>query len=110
VVVDVVATTTLFDVPPGTPTGVAENMLHVAGLVGLVGVLVTAQVISTLPVNEFTGVMVIVAVLFEVAPAWKLIGPLLLSVKLGTPRTVTLTAVEPVTFPVAASLPVIVAV
>jgi len=106
-VVDVVPiVSTSVPEPPGTVDAASE---HVAGLVGLEGVVVTAQVSPTVDVNAFTGATVIVAVLPEVAPTPKVIGPLLLSVKLGTPSTVTPTAVLPVTLPVAASLPVTVA-
>jgi len=80
---------------------------HVAGLVGLAGVVVTAQLKSTTPVKLFEGVTVIVAVSPVVAPATKLSAPLLLSVMPGVPAavTVTFTGVDPVTLPVAASLP-----
>lgn len=108
VVVDVVAIVST-SVPDPELTE-AEAREHVAGLVGLDGVVVTAQVSPTVEVKLFTGVTVIVAVLPDVAPTPNVIGPLLLSVKLGTPSTVTLTAVLEVTLPVAASLPVTVAV
>jgi len=73
--------------------------LQVAGLVGLAGVFVTAQVRSTMPVNPPAGVTVIVAVSPVVAPAGKLIAPLFVSAKLGGAFTVTLTVVDPVTVP-----------
>jgi len=80
--------------------------LHVAGLVGLAGVLVIAQVRFTTPVNPPAGVKVICAVLPVVAPAGKLSGPLFVSAKLGGGFTVTFTTVLELTLPVAASLPV----
>jgi hypothetical protein len=108
VVVEVVVTVT-FEVPAVVPvisTGVTA--LHVAGLVAATGV--TAQLRVTLPVNPPAGVIVTVAVSPVVAPAWKLIAPLLVSAKLGGAFTVTLTGVDEVTLPVAASLPVTVMV
>lgn len=65
-------------------TDVGER-LHVAGLVALEGVVVTAQARLTVPVNEFVGVTVMVAVLPLVAPGTKLMLPLLLSEKLVLP-------------------------
>lgn len=59
-----------------------EERLQVAGLVALVGVLVTEQVSATVPVNELAGVTVIVAVLPDVAPGVSLMLPLLVRVKL----------------------------
>jgi hypothetical protein len=79
---------------------------HVGETDSFVAVFATAQVNPTVALKLFTGATVIVAVLPEVAPTPNVIGPLLLSVKSGTPSTVTLTVVEPVTFPVTASLPV----
>jgi len=60
-------------------TEVGER-LHVAGLVGLERLVVTAQESATVPVNEFDGVTVMVEV--PVAPALTLIEPLLLRAKL----------------------------
>ena len=57
-----------------------EERLHVAGLVALDGVLVTAQVSVTVPVNEFDGVTVMVEV--PVEPGATVIEPLLLRAKL----------------------------
>lgn len=59
-----------------------DERLHVAGLVALVGVLVTEQVSATVPVKELPGVTVIVAVLPDVAPGVSLMLPLLVRVKL----------------------------
>jgi hypothetical protein len=95
-------------VPEPPATGDATE--HVAGLVGLEGVLVTAHASATLDVKLFTDATVIVAVLPALRPAPNVIGPLLVNAKPGTPSTVTLTAVDPVTFPVAASAPDTVAV
>jgi hypothetical protein len=60
----------------------AGERLQVAGLVALVGVVVSAQESVTVPVNEFAGVTVMVEVLPEVAPGATLMLPLLVSVKL----------------------------
>jgi len=79
--------------------------LQVVGLVGLAGVIVTAQVRSMIPVNPPAGVAVIVTTLPVAAPACKLIAPPLLSAKLGGALTVTFTVVLDVTLPVLASLP-----
>ena len=65
-------------------TDVGER-LHVAGLVALEGVVVTAQVRVTVPVNEFDGVTVIVAVFPAEAPGLKAMLPLLASEKLVPP-------------------------
>jgi hypothetical protein len=103
-VVDVVAiVSTSVPEPPAT---VDEASEQIGETDSFVAVFATAQLSPTVDVNEFTGVTVIVAVLPELAPASKLIGPLLLSVKLGTASTVTFTVVDPVTLPVNASLPV----
>jgi hypothetical protein len=108
VVVDVVTKLTVaVPAPPVTAAGLTE---HVGMLVGLEIAVVTAHISVTLDVKLFTGVTVIVAVLPEVRPAPKVIGPLLVSPKPGIPCTVTFTAVDPVTFPVAASAPDTVAV
>jgi hypothetical protein len=56
------------------------DMLHVAAFVALVGVLVTAQVSATVPVNEVAGVTVMVDVLPVVAPGASVMLPLLVSV------------------------------
>jgi hypothetical protein len=107
-VVDVVTKFTVaVPEPPVTVAGLTEQ---VAGLVGLEGVVVTAQLSATLDVKLFVGVTVTVAVLPALRPAPKVIGPLLVIPKPGTPSTVTLTAVEPVTLPVATSAPDTVAV
>jgi hypothetical protein len=63
-------------------TDVGER-LQVAGLVALEGVLVTAQERETVPVNEFDGVTVMVAVLVE--PGLTLMAPLLAREKLVLP-------------------------
>jgi hypothetical protein len=57
--------------------------LQVAGLVGLVGVVVTAQVKLTSPVNPFDGVTVMLEVLPVVAPGNTVTPPLLLSANPG---------------------------
>ena len=62
---------------------------QVAGLVGLAGVIVTAQVRATAPVKPLDGVTVMVEVLPVVALATKVMGPLLESVKLAAAVTVT---------------------
>ena len=97
------------DVPAVVPVMLTGDVAeHVAGLVAATGV--TAQVKATLPVNPLDGVTVIVAVSPAVAPAWKLIAPLLVRAKLGGWVTVTLTGVDDVIFPVATSVPVTVTV
>jgi hypothetical protein len=59
------------------------DRLHVTGLVAFDSEVVTAQLRSTVPVNELEGVTVIVEVLPEVAPGLlTLIEPLLERVKL----------------------------
>jgi hypothetical protein len=97
---------------PVPVTSTVELTPHVAWLVGDVGVVVTAQVKLTLPVNPFDGVTVIVAVFPVVAPAANASAPLLLSAIAGGGGavTVTLTGVLDVILPVAASVPVTVAV
>jgi hypothetical protein len=60
-------------------TDVGER-LHVVGLVAFESVVVTAQVSETVPVNEFDGVTVIVAVLYE--PGLTAMLPLLVRAKL----------------------------
>ena len=59
-----------------TETDVGER-LQVTGLVASEGDVVTAQVRSTVPLNELAGVTVIVDVLPEVAPGLTEIAPLL---------------------------------
>ena len=93
-------------VVPVISTGVTAE--QVAGLTAAVGV--TTQVSPTFPVNPAAGVMVIVAVSPVLAPAWKLIAPLLVNAMLGGTLTVRPTAVDEVIRPVAASLPVTVMV
>jgi hypothetical protein len=97
---------------PVPVTSTVELTPHVAGLVGDVGVVVTAQVKLTLPVNPFDGVTVMVAASPVVAPAANASAPLLLSAIAGGGGavTVTLTGVLDVILPVAASVPVTVAV
>jgi hypothetical protein len=93
------------DVPAAVPvifTGVVTA--QVPGLLAAVGVI--AQVRLTFPVNPPAGVMVIVAASPVVAPAPKLIAPLLVSAKLGGAVTFTVTKVFEVILPVEASLPV----
>jgi hypothetical protein len=57
--------------------------LHVAGLVGVAGVVVTAQARLTAPVKPFAGTTEMVAVLPVVALASNVMEPLLESVKVG---------------------------
>ena len=97
---------------PVPVTSTVELTPHVAGLVCDVGVVVTAQVKLTLPVNPFDGVTVMVAASPVVAPAANASAPLLLSAIAGGGGavTVTLTGVLDVILPVAASVPVTVAV
>ena len=85
-VVDVVVAVRV-DVPAVVPLIEIEVglRLHVAGLVGLERVVVTAHVKVTEPVNEFDGVTVMVEVFPVDAPALILIAPLLLRVKLLLP-------------------------
>jgi uncharacterized membrane protein len=61
----------------------AGERVHVGTLVALEGEVVTAQLSATVPVNEFDGVTVMVAVVL--APALTVTAPLLLSVKLVLP-------------------------
>jgi hypothetical protein len=69
------------------------GMLQLTGLVGLLGVLVTAQLSVTAPVNPFDVVMLIVEVLPVVAPWVTEMLPLLLSAKFEPAVTVTFTVV-----------------
>jgi len=71
--------------------------LHVTGLVAPAGLVVTAQVRSTVPVNESEGVAVIVDV--PLAPCVTLTAPLSLKLKLGPALTVTFTVVLALTLP-----------
>jgi hypothetical protein len=82
VVVDVVATVSV-DVCADVDEidNEVEERLHVAGLVALGGLVVTAQLRLTVPVKEFVGVTVIVAVALLPGLTEKL--PLLESVKLS---------------------------
>jgi len=108
VVDDVVPTvSTSVPEPPGTVDDARE---HVAGLVAAVGVVVTAHFNPTVEAKLFTDATVTVAVLPVLAPTPNVIGPLLVNVKLGTPSTVTFTAVLDVAEPGAAAVPVTVAV
>ena len=71
-----------------------EARLHVAGLVAPEGP-ITAQVSPTAPLNPFDGETVIVDVLPVVAPATRLMLPLLLSRKvLVLPRGITTAVAE----------------
>lgn len=80
-----------------TPVMVTEGVtLQVAGLVGFVSVVVTAQVRLTAPVKPFDGVTVIVAVLPVAALASKVMGPLFESERLGDGAAVTVTVFIPV--------------
>jgi hypothetical protein len=90
-------------------TSTDEVTPHVAGLVGLVGVVVTVQVRFTLPVKAFDGVTVMVAVSPVVAPATKLSEPLLLSVIAGVGGAFSVT-LTPVLAVIAPLVPVTVAV
>jgi hypothetical protein len=69
---------------------------HVAGLVGFAGVVVTAQVRATAPVNPFDGVTVIVEVLPAVALASKVMGPLFERANVGAGAAVTMTEFVPI--------------
>jgi hypothetical protein len=78
---------------------------------GLLMLVVTAHERFTSPVNPLDGVMVTVAVLPVVAPAWMLTGPLLANANDPLPApdprvTVTFTAVVAEILPVVASVPV----
>jgi hypothetical protein len=84
--------------------------VQVGVLVGLAGVVVTAQVKLTLPVNPFDGATVIVAVSPVVAPATKVSAPLLLSAIPGAGRAVTVTATPVFDVMPPAAVPVTVAV
>ena len=66
-----------------------DGTLQVAVLVAPAGAVVTAQLRLTAPVKPFAGVVVMVAVLPEVALASKLMLPLFESVKLAGAVTVT---------------------
>jgi hypothetical protein len=59
-----------------------EERLHVVGSAALEGVVVTAQVSATVPVNESVGVTVMVEVFPVVAPGLTVMLPLFVSVKL----------------------------
>jgi hypothetical protein len=61
----------------------AGERLHVVGLVAPEGDAVTAQVSVTVPVNEFSGVTVMVVVLLE--PGLTVKAPLFVRVKLAPP-------------------------
>jgi hypothetical protein len=110
VVVAVVATVSVVICAPVPVISTVGPTLHVAGLLAATGV--TAQVKLTLPVNPFDGVTVMVAASPVVAPAANASAPLLLSAIAGGGGavTVTLTGVLDVILPVAASVPVTVAV
>jgi hypothetical protein len=69
---------------------------QVAGLTAPVGIVVTAQVRPTDPVNPFEGVTVIVDVFPVVALASTLMLPLLVRPKLGVGAAVTVTVFVPV--------------
>ena len=71
-----------------TAAGFSEQ---VTGLVALAGLVVTAQVRSTVPVNPVDGVVVIVDV--PVPPCVMETAPVLLMLKLGAALMVTLTVV-----------------
>ena len=66
---------------------------HVTGLVALAGLVVIAQVKSTVPVNASEGVTVMIDVLPVVAPCVTVIAPLSLMLKLGPALMVTATSV-----------------
>jgi hypothetical protein len=76
VVVEVVLTVRV-PVTAAVPETVTEGVtLHVAGLVGLVSAVVTAQVRATAPVNPLDGVTLMVDVLPVVAPGLTVTPPL----------------------------------
>jgi hypothetical protein len=108
VVVAVVATVSV-EVAAAVPVMSAEVGLsaHVAGLVAPLGPL-TEQVRGTLPVNPLDGVTEMTEVLPVVAPAVTVRADgLAVTVKLGIPFTVTVTAVWEVMLP---NVPVVVTV
>jgi hypothetical protein len=72
-------------------TETEAGILHVAGSLAAVGAM--EQLRLTMPVNPPAGVMVMVEVLPEVAPAATVIGPLLLRAKLGVVTFTVTTAV-----------------
>lgn len=71
-VVLVLPTVTVEVAAPLVTSTELELRLQVAGLVGLLGLVVTAQVRPTLPVKPFAGVTVTIEVLPVVAPATRL--------------------------------------
>jgi hypothetical protein len=102
---DVVAAVSV-DVCAAVPLMVTEagERLQVAGLVAPEGAVETAQVSATLPVNEFAGVTVIVAVLPVVAPGLKVMFPLLERVKLLLPLGASQNPLHPASSGTAASI------
>jgi len=82
---------------PVMSTEVGFRLPHVTGLVAPAGLVVTAHVRSTVPVNPLEGVTVIVEVPF--APCVTVIAPLSLKLKLGPALTVTFTVVLALTLP-----------
>jgi hypothetical protein len=77
--------------PAVISTEVGFRLPHVTGLVAAAGLVVTAQVKSTVPVNAFEGVTVMVDVPFP--PCVTEMLPLLLMLKLGPALTTTSTLV-----------------
>ena len=69
---------------------------QVAGLVAFAGVVVTAQVKATTPVNPFAGATVMVAVFPVAALASKVMGPLFVRAKLGVTAADTVTEFAPI--------------
>jgi hypothetical protein len=96
VVVEVVFAVTVGDASVAATTFTEAVTPHVAGLVAPVGIVVTAQVRLTVPVNPFAGVTVIIEVSFVIAPAATVMPPPLLRLKVGVAaaETVTVTAFE----------------
>jgi hypothetical protein len=91
VVVEVVATESVAVAPAAPVMLTVDGTLHVAGLVAPTGLVVTAQLRSTVPVNPFEGVTLTVDVLPVVAPWLREMLPLLLSAKLAAPAVELLT-------------------
>jgi len=112
VVAPLVVTVSVPVTAPVPVTFTGDPTLHVAGELAPLGAVVTAQLRLTLPVKPYDGVTVIVAVSPVVAPAANVNAPLLVSAIAGGGGAVTvaITAVLDVIFPVAASVPVTVAV
>jgi hypothetical protein len=110
--VDPVVAMVTVEVAAAVPlTAIDAGMEQVGGSLGLLMLVVTAQVRLICPVKPLEGVAVMVAELPVVAPALMVRAPLLVSAKVplapdDPPVTVTLTAVVEVVLPVLASVPV----